>query len=274
MSIIHVTNGDHAADTLREALKLAERDERVIALKDDLAVGPLKNVDDAPDTRIAFWRHVLTRDSIDFEAEFGQQEALLRSLVRDDAQIVIWHGQSASDQLALRRVAYHLRNAPQRLNEARLSERDLPLITDADGKQHRRGRKDGATAVGMFTAEELLAKLPNAAPISVLRIGRLALEWQEAKHMNAQTRRWHENTFVSGSFADIDEAILDAVTADWQPARRIAGEVMGADFGFMVSDSVAFWRCRELAAAGRLKLRGEPGDIVHAELRGKSGDSN
>ncbi len=48
MSIIHVTNGDHAADTLREALKLAERDERVIALKDDLAVGPLKNGDDAP----------------------------------------------------------------------------------------------------------------------------------------------------------------------------------------------------------------------------------
>ena len=187
--------------------------------------------------------------------------------MRDDAQIVIWHGQSASDQLALRRVAYHLRNAPQRLNEARLSERDLPLIADADGKQHRRGRKDGATAVGMFTAEELLAKLPSAAPISVLRIGRLALEWQEAKHMNAQTRRWHDNTFVSGSFADIDEAILDAVTADWQPARRIAGEVMGADFGFMVSDSVAFWRCRELAAAGRLKLRGEPGDIVHAELR-------
>ncbi len=269
MSIIHVTNGDHAADTLREALKLAGRDERVVALKDDLAVGPLKGVDDAPDTRATFWRHVLTRDGIDFESEFEQQEAQLQSLVRNDAQIVVWHGQSASDQLALRRVAYHLRNAPQRLNEAKLSERDLPMTIDADGHERRRGRADGITAVGMFTAQELLAKLPSAAPISVLRIGRLALEWQEAKHMNAETRGWHENTFVSGDFADIDEAILDALTADWQDARRIAGVVMGGDFGFLVSDSIALWRCRELAVAGRLKLRGEPGNIAQAELRRK-----
>lgn len=274
MSIIHVTNGDHAADTLREALKLAGRDERVVALKDDLAIGPIRNVDDAPDTRAAFWRHVLARDGIDFEAEFEQQETQLQGLVRNEAQIVVWHGQSASDQLALRRVAYHLRNAPQRLNEAKLSERDLPFVTDAEGHERRRGRKDGATAVGMFSAEELLAKLPCAAPISVLRIGRLALEWQEAKHVNAETRRWQDNTFVAGTYAEIDQAILELVTPDWQPARRIAGQVMGAESGFMVSDSIAFWRCRELAMAGRLKLRGEPGDIVNADLRRSAGNSD
>ena len=107
MSIIHVTNGDHAAETLREALKLAERDERVIALKDDLAVGQLQGRRRRAGIRAAlFWRHVLTRE-VRLQAELGQQEALLRELVRDDGQIVIWHGQSASDQLALRRVAYH-----------------------------------------------------------------------------------------------------------------------------------------------------------------------
>ncbi|SAL63166.1 DUF1835 domain-containing protein [Caballeronia telluris] len=274
MSIIHVTNGDHAADTLREALKLAGRDEPVVALKDDLAVGPIRNVDDAPDTRATFWRHVLAGDGIDFDAEFEQQETQLQGLVRNDAQIVVWHGQSASDQLTLRRVAYHLRNAPQRLNEAKLSDRDLPFVTDADGQERRRGRSDGATAVGMFSAEEMLAKLPSAAPISVLRIGRLALEWQEAKHVNAQTRRWQDNTFVAGTYAEIDQAILELVTPDWQPARRIAGQVMSAEFGFMVSDSIAFWRCRELAMAGRLKLRGEPGDIVNADLRQSAGNSD
>ena len=57
------------------------------------------------------------------------QDALVDSLVRDEAQVVIWHGQSAADQLTLRRVAYHLRNTPQRMNEAQLSERDLPFVT-------------------------------------------------------------------------------------------------------------------------------------------------
>jgi len=267
MSTIHVTNGDHAADTLREALHLADQNDRVVALKDDLAVGPLNGVDDAPQTRAAFWHHVLASHTIDFEAEFESQEALVDSLVRDEAQVVIWHGQSAADQLTLRRVAYHLRNTPQRVNEAQLSERDLPFVTGSDGNKQRRGREDGVTAVGMFTAEELLAKLPSAAPISVLRIGRLALEWQEAKHMNAETRRWRDNMIVSGSYADIDDAILELLTTEWQAARRIVGRVMGASCGFMLSDSIAFWRCRELAIAGRLKLRGEPGDIVDAELR-------
>ena len=94
------------------------------------------------------------------------------------------------------------------MNEARLSADDLPLVTTEDGTQQRRGRHDGATAVGMFTVEELGAKLPMAAPISVLRISRLALEWQEAKQSNGETRRWRDNTFISGTFADVDETIL------------------------------------------------------------------
>src|ERR1700759_5621740 len=121
MSMIHVTNGDTAAESLREAWRLAGRDERVVALKDDLAIGPLKGVDDNQETRAAFWQQVLDQHKIDFIASLKEQDALLQGLVRSDAQVVVWHGQSASDQLTLRRVAYYLRNAPQRLNETRLN---------------------------------------------------------------------------------------------------------------------------------------------------------
>lgn len=270
MSMIHVTNGDTAADSLREALSLAGRDERVVALKDDLAIGPLRGIDDNPETRAAFWQTVLDQHKIDFIASLKEQDALLQSLVRSELQVVVWHGQSASDQLTLRRVAYYLRNAPQRLNETRLNAEDLPLIAGADGKDRRRGREDGTTAVGMFTPEELRAKVSTIAPISVLRISRLALEWQEVKLVNCETRRWRDNTFLSGTYAEIDEAILDLVTEDWQPARKIAGQAMAQAFGFMLSDSIAFWRCRELAAAGRLKLRGDLGQIAQGDLRRSS----
>jgi hypothetical protein len=265
MNTIHVANGDSAAQSLTEALRLAERDERVIALRDDLAVGPLKDIDDSALTRAAFWRQVIYTP-LDFEDELEQQLALFTHLTRGDAQIVVWHGQSAADQLTLRRVAYHLRNAPQRLNEARLSQPDLSIpATDAD--PGRVGRADGATAVGMFSPKQLLAKLPTAAPISVLRISRLALEWQEAKYASAETRRLRDNMLVPGTWIDVDEALLDIAGFEWKDARRVVGEAMGRRFDFMLSDSVGFWRCRELVTAGRLKIRGTPSDMAQAELR-------
>lgn len=264
MSTIHVTNGDIAANTLREALQLAARDERVIPLKDDLAVGHLRGIDDNSEARALFWQHVLNETKFDFIAKLKEQDALLRELGQESGQVVVWHGQSAADQLTLRRVAYALRNAPQRLNEARLNQDDL--LPAEDGT--RRGREDNATSVGMFSAHELLAKLPSAAPISVLRISRLALEWQEVKQINSETRRWRDNTFLASTYSDIDESILQIASEDgWQPARRIAGQVMGATFGFMVSDAIAFWRCRELAAAGKLQIRGDLGKVAEAEIR-------
>jgi hypothetical protein len=265
MNTIHVANGDCAAQSLVQALKFAERDERVVTLRDDLAVGPLRDIDESAFARAAFWRQVLN-SAFDFEEELEGQQALLGRLARDEAQVVVWHGQSARDQLMLRRVAYHLRNVPQRLNEAKLNQDDLS-IPASDTEPGRARRPDGATAVGMFSPRQLLAKLPSAAPISVLRISRLALEWQEAKHASADTRRLRDNMLVPAAWHDVDETLLELAGAEWRPAARIVGEAMTKKFDFVLSDSVGFWRCRELITAGRLKLRGTQAEIAHAELR-------
>jgi hypothetical protein len=125
MSIIHLTNGDVAAESLRAALAEASRDDRVHALRDDLAVGPLRGIDDGPDVRAEFWDRVSTDTRRDFLREFREQAAALENIARSEANLVVWHGESSADQLMLRRVCYHLRNSPQRLNEVRLSIRDL-----------------------------------------------------------------------------------------------------------------------------------------------------
>ena len=252
MSTIHLSNGDVAAESLRTALREAGRDDRVHSLRDDLAVGPLRGIDDSPEARAAFWDRVSGDTKRDFVREFREQAAALETIVRGEANLVVWHGESASDQLMLRRVCYYLRNHPQRLNEVRLSIRDL---TDSGAWAY--DRKDQATSVGMFAPTVLQARLPDAAPISVLRISRLALEWQEVKHANGETRRWRDNTFTSGSFADLDALILEHASGDWQPAARVAAQVMTAELGFLVSDSIVLWRFRELAALRRIKLRGD-----------------
>ena len=252
MSIIHLTNGDVAAESLRAALAEAGLDDRVHAMRDDLAVGPLRGIDDGPDVRAEFWDRVSTDTRRDFLREFREQAAALENIARGEANLVVWHGESAADQLMLRRVCYHLRNSPQRLNEVRLSIRDL---TDPGAWAH--SRKDRATSVGMFAPAVLQGRLSDAAPISVLRISRLALEWQEAKHANGETRRWRDNTFKSGTFAELDALILDRITDGWQPAARIAADVMSAELHFLVSDTIVLWRLRELAAIRRIRLRGD-----------------
>ncbi|MCW0014746.1 DUF3658 domain-containing protein, partial [Burkholderia pseudomallei] len=150
--------------------------------------------------------------------------------------------------------------APQRLNEVRLSDADLDAAPS---------RADRACATGMFSPAQLRAKLQEAAPISVLRIGRLALEWQEAKHLDAELRHWISNTIKSGHYANLDAQTLAHADGDWLPARRLAGSVMaGADRGgLFVSDSIALWRCRELAAAGRLELQDPAADLPATLVR-------
>jgi hypothetical protein len=267
MSTIHLTNGDVAADSLRAALQQAGRDERVQALRDDLAVGPLRGVDDTPGVRAEFWQRVMDgsrRDGAprDLLREFADEAAALEQITADTSQVVLWHGESAADQLTLRRACYHLRNSPQRLNEVRLSIRD---ITDPGAFAH--SRADHATSVGMFAPEVLQTRLPDVAPISVLRISRLALEWQEVKQANGETRRWRDNTFTSGAFADLDVLILEQASDAWQPASRIGAQLMSTELGFLVSDSIVLWRLRELAASGRVCLRGDASGWRALELR-------
>ncbi len=122
----------------------------------------------------------------------------------------------------------------------------------------------------MFAPDVLQTHLPDAAPISVLRISRLALEWQEVKQANGETRRWRANTFTSGSVAEIDALILERATDDWQPAARVAAYVMTAGLWFLVSDSIVLWRMRELAALRRIRLRGDANEWRSLELRAAS----
>jgi len=233
MTTIHITCGESVAAALDAALRDAGRAGRVIALRDDLTVGPLRHTDESSNDRVAFWQRVggLT------EAALRGESATFDALEEDDAPVVIWHTPDAADQLALRRVCYRLRAAPQRLNEVRLC---------ADG---------GADA---NPAARLAGRLADAAPISVLRITRLALEWQEARHANGETRRWRDNTFTSGAFADLDSLIvdtLDAVGDGWLSPAQIGAALSRAGAGFTVGEPVVLWRLRELAATDALRVR-------------------
>ncbi|HTJ92486.1 MAG TPA: DUF1835 domain-containing protein [Pararobbsia sp.] len=248
MSYLHVVNGDSAAEVLGHALTAAGLDEPVICLPDDLAIGPLGQIDDTPSTRARFWQSVLGTDDPELTEAFEAEAASIAALAESDAEVVVWHGRSAGDQLTLRRVAFHLRATPERFNEVGLTVHELDPAHLGPG---------GQTAVALYSPDILRARLPAVAPVSVLRMTRLALEWQELKYVNSDIRRLYTDTFVGAGFAEIDALIIEHLGDDWQTLNRFVGSIMVANTGFYATDTLVDWRIRSLVNAGTVTVRGE-----------------
>lgn len=256
MQYIHVVNGDVAGNTLRQALAQAARPDPVIVLRDDLAVGPIADVDGSGTIRSGFWQRVAPRTDIDFAAEMRQAIEQLQALRKGEMEIALWHGQSASDQLMLRRVVFHLYQSPQRINEVAMDLREL----DVPASNH-------LAAIGMYPAARLARRFSTIAPVSVLRLGRLGYEWQQNVKENADVRLWKGNTLVPAAYHTVDEVIMEFAPEAWTPAAEVVGSVMGAIEGLLASDWFVFWRCRELIGMGELVLRGNADSLQTCELR-------
>lgn len=257
MNTIHVVCGDVAAQQLRAALTLAQCADPVLVLRDDLAIGPLREIDETERQRAAFWQRVAPPVGRDYAKELCEERTALQRLAESDAAVVCWHGDSASDQLTLRRVGFTLRNAPARLNEVGLLATDL---TPPDVPPRR-------TGIGMYSPETLAQRLQRIAPISLLRIGRLSLEWRALKQTDTQIRRWTHNTFEGSAFSEIDDLILAQAPVTWTPMAAFLPDLMARIDGFFATDLFLLWRCRELGGAGRLTLQGDTLVPAACELR-------
>ncbi|OJA45184.1 hypothetical protein BGV68_31830 [Burkholderia ubonensis] len=260
MKTIHIAPNNSAAGSLTRAFDEPRRESLVFTLWDDLTVGPLRDIDDTPRSGAMLdcegLGHINGAARWDFE--------LIQCITLTDVPVVIWHGSCADDQLKLRRLAYRLRDTPQRLFEVSLSSDDIsPLDRHYMGADDPIRTRD-ALSVAYFTPETLRTKLASAAPISALRIDQLALEWQKTKEADASWRRWHSNALENTDFKELDARVVELVTAEWQLARFVVDELMGT---FFVSDAIALWRVSEAGAAGRIELRGNRYDLGSLELR-------
>lgn len=264
MQYIHVVNGDIAGNVLRQALAQAARPDTVVVLRDDLAVGPLVDVDGLAVQRVNFWQRIAPGSGVDFPSEMRAGLGQLQQLRTGDTEVAIWHGQSASDQLMLRRVVFYLHQSPQRINEVALDVRELEVPLQGN-----------LTSIGMYPAARLARRFSTIAPVSVLRLGRLAYEWQQCVRENAEVRLWKGNTLVPASYHIVDEVILEHTPREWASAIEVITRIMGKIEGLLASDWFVFWRCRELIGGGQLVLRGDADSLQTCELRrnvGSGGD--
>jgi hypothetical protein len=235
----HITCGDLAADSVRQLL--AEGNELRV-LRDDLAVGPLADIESPPcKTRMAFWERVWPiglEPRPDFSGIANDAEWLAR-LPDQPRQITVWHGDSASEQLMLARVAAALEGSSIQLHEVACGTGDSRVGT--------------RMAVSMH-APDALAALYQPRLVAPGRIAELAGQWRAAVEESAAIRRWVDGRFVGEDHSRIDSELVTACGNDWTPLARAMAEVMSHCDGFFATDLFLYWRARELAKRGAIEL--------------------
>ncbi|MBW8725091.1 MAG: DUF1835 domain-containing protein [Inquilinus limosus] len=258
--VLHLCCGDSAAGVIRAGLP----GSAVLVLRDDLAVGPLGDVDsDRPDARAAFWHAVFPdedREAIESGGrlvdQLAQEAATLQGLPDAAEKVVLWHGSGAAEQLILRRALWALRDAPVPLEEVTVGPDLLPGALRRD-----------MTAVGMLEPEDAPRAVATARPVDPGRRAKLAAEWERLRADSGGLRHHRDGTITTHPIDAHDAEILAAVGDDWMPAARAVGQPMGTITGFFATDAFVFWRLRQLAAQGRVELEGSPTTIRGCRVR-------
>lgn len=250
----HLVCGDMAVEGVTRVIgDAAARGLRV--LRDDLAVGPLADVERPPCAgRAQFWLAVWP-DTVtprpDFAPELSADADWLAGLAAQPHAVTVWHGDSCSEQLLLARVA-------AALAQSELPFWEVPCGTGDSSAGQRR-------AVGMIRPEEMDAYYQPRLVEHGRKAG-LAGQWHAAVAANADIRRWRDGAFSGEDHQAVDAILLAACTPEWRPLARVMAELMAGADGFFVTDYFAFWRARELAAQGRIELAGTAGQHGYGGL--------
>jgi hypothetical protein len=252
----HLVCGDNAVAGVTQVIGEAAAATGLRVLRDDLAVGPLADVDTPPcAARVAFWQ-ALWPESVqpapDFATALPADARWLADLAEQGQPVTVWHGDSASEQLLLARVAHALEHSSLALWEVPCGTGDSRVET----------RK----AVAMHAPDALVA-LAQPREIAAPRRQALATQWRDVLADNALIHRWQAGDFAGEHYQRIDADLLRHARDEAQPLARLMADVMARNDGFFATDYFLFWRARELAAAGALCISGEPGEYGYRGLQ-------
>lgn len=256
----HLVCGDNAVAGVSHVIGQQAAEAGLRVLRDDLAVGPLGDVDTSPcAARAAFWRAVWPEGVTpvpDFATDLPADAQWLAGLALQERPVTVWHGDSASEQLLLARVANALEGSTVALIE----------VACGTGNSWVQSRQ----AVAMHAPQALLA-LAKPRVVEAERRASLAAQWRAATADGGLIHRWQAGSFTAEDYQVIDAALVRQARAESQPLARIMAEVMARCDGFFATDYFLFWRARELATSGELVLSGEPGEHGYASLQVRRG---
>ncbi|TBU98675.1 hypothetical protein DNJ95_15455 [Stutzerimonas kirkiae] len=245
----HLVCGDAAVEGVSFVLGAECARSSLRVLRDDLAVGPLHDIDLPPCcARAEFWRTVWPAEMPPLpklEESLSEDARWLADLARQSRAVTVWQGDSAAEQLLLARVA------------AMLLDSDTELWEVACGTGDSSGGRRRAVAMH---EPQALATLYLPRRVAPERQRTLAGQWRQAVQENARIRRWHGSAFHGEDFTRIDKQLLAAISPQWHPLGQAMADVMKNCDGFFATDMLLFWRARVLVEQGLIEAQGNAGE--------------
>jgi hypothetical protein len=260
--VLHVVFTPSGSSLLRQALKDAGRDDKVVCFFDCLSFGPINPPDMS--LRSKWVEDELGEtdwDSIGLDTETFWHEAL-----SPDCRKVAWlTRRSAMEYAGFLEWLWRLGEAPC----------DVIDLSDVRIARHN---KDGsprsptlAITLGMLHPDTIRRhKLWDLAePLQATARERYRTLWQRLRSEDAPLRVIEGGELVSAPISFFDARLMSYVTNDWQKVAMVIGQTLAAEVDdevLQVGDIVLAARVDAMAQSGLLEIQGKSALEMHDSL--------
>ncbi|KAB7672050.1 DUF1835 domain-containing protein [Bacillus sp. B1-b2] len=264
---VHIVFGDSFAGSLRVALqeKGLNKEEKIITFSDIFSIGPVWQLHEQQGINNRYqWllKHINLDDEVlvNYKAEFKHRNAELSSISKE-VPIIIWTGENAHEQTALRYALYLLKDKTNRISILNTTlqygeQFGLPGHTVF----HKHSGEISPDKIGIMyenNREENYITIEERAGIQ--------RDWEQLSSNKEVLRIWKNNRIINVNQNYYDEYIittlkrlhLEKKSEDFIKSARLIGEVLGHVDQY-IGDQYFEYRVRHLIVNGELEIEGVP----------------
>jgi len=254
---MHIVFQHADVHVLKEAMKLDESLQgEVIEIKDDLGVGPLKDLDteEGWTSRGEWWRELLKGSPYGEKlvGSFDDRQTVNTIKEKLDAEpeleAWIWMGQNQHDVTGYYWLMPQLKNYQGRVMILYLN--NLPFINE-------KGQLFYPWSVHDILPKEAVKAKKLARPITLSEFEVDPDEWKKLTEENAMVRILEGGKkIVAQEVSFYDGEILKNITPEWQKATRVLSNTLHR-MKIKTGDVFIMWRMKQLISEGRIETMGD-----------------
>ena len=256
--MIHIVFNESEVELMQKVIEMDETlAGEVIQIKDDFAVGPLKDLDTEGgwQARIEWWKGIMqaTPYKEDLVGSFDDRQtvAALKSKLDENPgeHIWIWMGQNQHDVTGYYWLMPQLKEYQGRVMILYMN--NLPFINE-------KGQIFYPSWLFEIQPKEFIKAKKLARPVTLSEFEVDPDEWKKLAEDNAQVRILEGGKKLAGKDVTyFDSEILKNLTPEWQKATRLISNTLSR-MKIKTGDAFLMWRTKELIASGKISAMGEP----------------
>jgi hypothetical protein len=254
--MIHIVFNASEIDLIKELIAMDNTLEgRVIQIRDDFAVGPLKNLEteEGWQERLSWWKELLKGSPYENDpiSQFDDREIVKeiknQLLNNSEEQLWIWAGQNQHDVCGYYWLIAQLKEFQGRIMIIYLN--NLPFINE-------KGQLFYPSWLHDIQPKELLKAKKLARPITTSEFEVDPDEWKKICDENAIVRTLEGGKKIIGKDETFyDGEILKNISSEWQKATRVLTNTLHR-MKIKTGDVFMMWRMKQLIALRKIEVMG------------------